>query len=139
MSSSKNGVGYGRPPIATRFKPGQSGNPNGRPKGSKNLMTLLDQALDQKVAGTINGVPTRISRREAAMLRLADKAAGGDLKALYLLFKLDREARGAPVDAGGADTASNEIPSASYDEIVANYLAEVLASRDAAGQQEGSA
>ena len=73
------------------------------------------------------------------MLRLADKAAGGDLKALYLLFKLDREARGAPGDPGGADTASNEIPSASYDEIVSNYLAEVLASRDAAGQQEASA
>ena len=30
-------VGYGRPPLTTRFKPGESGNPRGRPKGSKSL------------------------------------------------------------------------------------------------------
>lgn len=29
-------VGYGKPPVATRFRPGVSGNPRGRPKGSKN-------------------------------------------------------------------------------------------------------
>jgi len=38
-------VGYGRPPKATRFKPGCSGNPKGRPKGSKAPKTLLEEAL----------------------------------------------------------------------------------------------
>jgi hypothetical protein len=42
-------IGYGRPPHATRFKPGQSGNPRGRPKRSKNGKTLLLEALNETV------------------------------------------------------------------------------------------
>jgi hypothetical protein len=36
-------VGYGKPPAATRFKPGRSGNPKGRPRGSKNKMPALNE------------------------------------------------------------------------------------------------
>jgi Family of unknown function (DUF5681) len=42
-------VGKGRPPSATRWKPGQSGNPKGRPRDSKNLEALLTEALSEKV------------------------------------------------------------------------------------------
>ena len=31
-------VGYGKPPVTSRFKPGRSGNPRGRPKGARNKM-----------------------------------------------------------------------------------------------------
>jgi hypothetical protein len=34
-------VGYGKPPVETRFQKGQSGNPEGRPRGTKKLVTLL--------------------------------------------------------------------------------------------------
>jgi len=36
-------VGYGKPPAETRFKPGQSGNPRGRPKGAKNRLPALNE------------------------------------------------------------------------------------------------
>ena len=41
-------VGYGRPPVNRQFKPGQSGNPRGRPKGSKNFATIFAEALKKK-------------------------------------------------------------------------------------------
>jgi len=42
-------VGKGRPPLLTRWKPGQSGNPEGRPKGAKNMMTYFHEALSRKI------------------------------------------------------------------------------------------
>jgi hypothetical protein len=42
-------VGYGRPPAHTRFKPGQSGNPKGRRKGQRNVNTVLDETLNQRI------------------------------------------------------------------------------------------
>ena len=42
-------VGFRRPPVHSRFKPGQSGNPSGRAKGSKNLKTLFHQVLNENI------------------------------------------------------------------------------------------
>ena len=42
-------VGFGRPPRSTRFKPGQSGNPNGRPRGAKNFAIAIGQELVARV------------------------------------------------------------------------------------------
>lgn len=42
-------VGYRKPPAKTRFQPGQSGNPNGRPKGSVNLKTDLRSELSERI------------------------------------------------------------------------------------------
>lgn len=90
------GVGYGRPPRATRFKPGQSGNPNGRPKGAKTRRfasggyTLRDALLaeteriiviqegDQKV---------EITQLQAAIRRLVILAMQGSLEAMRMLLR----------------------------------------------------
>lgn len=40
-SAGEYEVGYGKPPKGTRFKPGRSGNPEGRPRGSKNKQSLV--------------------------------------------------------------------------------------------------
>ena len=48
-------VGKGKPPEHTRFQKGQSGNPTGRRKGSKNVATLLEQVLNERVVVTENG------------------------------------------------------------------------------------
>ncbi len=44
-SGSDYEVGYGKPPRHTRFQPGRSGNPRGRPKDTKNLKTDLIEEL----------------------------------------------------------------------------------------------
>jgi hypothetical protein len=46
-------VGYGKPPTSGQYAKGKSGNPKGRPKGSKNLSTLVQQESRQLVR--ING------------------------------------------------------------------------------------
>ena len=74
-------VGYGKPPKAHQFKPGQSGNPAGRKKGSKNLSTLLRQAMEEQVTINVNGRSRRIPKMEAAFIQLVNRAAGGDTKA----------------------------------------------------------
>ena len=85
-------VGYGNPPKHTRFKKGLSGNPQGRPKGTLNIATVLQRTLHQKVAIEENGQRKTITKLEAAIRQLTDKAASGELKALQLLAALVRSA-----------------------------------------------
>ena len=42
-------VGYGKPPIETRFKSGQSGNPRGRPKGAKNKTSRIPAKNEERL------------------------------------------------------------------------------------------
>ncbi|MGE0723515.1 MAG: DUF5681 domain-containing protein [Alphaproteobacteria bacterium] len=83
-------VGYRRPPIHSRFKPGRSGNPKGRPKGSKNLRTLVTQELDQKIAVRTEQGTRKVTKREAIGMRLAHKAMEGDPRAIATIIALDR-------------------------------------------------
>lgn len=83
-------VGYGRPPEHSRFAKGRSGNPLGRPKGSKNIATVLNETLRQKITITENGRRRTVTKLEAAMSQLTQKALSGDLKALQLLTALAR-------------------------------------------------
>src|SRR4249920_1853057 len=81
-------VGPGKPPRHTRFKPGQSGNPNGRPKGSKNFATILQQQLRKKVTITVDGKPKRMAVQEVIARRLANDSMKGTTKAMELLIRL---------------------------------------------------
>jgi hypothetical protein len=85
-------VGYGKPPEHTRFKTGRSGNPKGRPKGTLNMETVLARTLRAKVVVNENGKRRKITKLEAAIQQLTNKAASGDLKALHLLGGLVRSA-----------------------------------------------
>ena len=64
-------VGRGRPPLHTRFKKGQSGNPRG-PR--KNLPALLVAALNEPVVVTRGGESRWITKREAVIAQLVDKS-----------------------------------------------------------------
>ena len=79
---------YRKPPNATRFKPGQSGNPKGRPKGVRNFETDLDEALRALVEVKTNGGVRRITMQKALLQTLAEKARDGDLRAIQHLTSL---------------------------------------------------
>lgn len=87
-------VGYGRPPVGGRFRPGQSGNPAGRKKGSKNLASIIQAALDEKVVINTGGKRRSISKLEAAFIQQSNKAAGGDPKATKLMMDFLLAAKG---------------------------------------------
>ena len=78
-------VGYGKPPRQGGFQKGRSGNPRGRPKGSKNFATLLTEALDEKVQVTEDGKRRRVTKRELVVKQLVNKSAAADLRAIKQL------------------------------------------------------
>jgi hypothetical protein len=79
-------VGFGKPPKHTRFQKGHSGNPRGRPRGSLNTSTLLEQALKEKVVVSENGRRKKVSKHRAILKQLVNKAAQGDHRAIQLLL-----------------------------------------------------
>src|SRR5215471_9204583 len=111
-------VGRGKPPLHTRFRKGQSGNPRG-PR-SKNLPALLVAALDEPVAVTTGGESRRITKREAVVAQLVDKSAGADLRATKMLIDMlkDIEKR-----AGRASPPEPPRLTAADEEVVENLLA----------------
>ena len=89
-SGSKTGyaVGYGRPPVSSRFKPGMSGNAKGRPKNSKNLKTLIRQALTAKISIREGSRNRRVSKIEGVVLRQVDSALKGEDRAAMAVIKM---------------------------------------------------
>jgi Family of unknown function (DUF5681) len=94
QQTSEYEVGFGKPPVRTRFKPGQSGNPKGRPPGSKNLATLLDEELNARVPITENGKRKTVTMRNAISKQTVRKAAAGEERFIKLAFELDRLKQG---------------------------------------------
>lgn len=82
----------GVPPLHTRFKPGQSGNPKGRPPGAVNLSTWVQRGLREHVVVTKNGKPSRMIKAEVISNRLLDESMKGDLKSTQFIAQLDQEA-----------------------------------------------
>jgi Family of unknown function (DUF5681) len=79
-------VGYKKPPRRSQFKPGLSGNAKGRPKGSKNFTTVIEEELRALIEVTEKGKRKRISKRNAIVKQTVNKAVAGDTKATALLL-----------------------------------------------------
>lgn len=101
LTATPDRVGYRNPPEHTRFKKGQSGNPKGRPRGTLNLATVLARTLREKVMINEHGQRRVVTKLEAAIKQLVNKAAAGDLAALRHLAGLvqsaEEQAAPAPV------------------------------------------
>jgi Family of unknown function (DUF5681) len=86
-TSSDKDVGYGRPPAAHQFKPGQSGNPKGRPKGAKNESTILREIFQRKIESrSSNGRSRKITVFEGILLRITEDSLKGNTKSAAFLL-----------------------------------------------------
>jgi len=81
-------IGYGKPPKATQFKKGRSGNPKGRPKGSLNLATDLAAELGERITVREDGRTRTVSKQRALIKSLVAKALQGDVRAAASLLAL---------------------------------------------------
>jgi len=81
-------VGFRRPPVATRFKPGNVGNPKGRPRKKQTVGQIIEGALMTKVTVLENGRSKTMTAEEVIIRKLALDAANGDKRAIQTLFSL---------------------------------------------------
>jgi hypothetical protein len=93
-------VGYGKPPRAYQFKPGQSGHKTGRPQGSRNEETILNGILKKKVRINESGKVRKITVLEAILRKVAEDGLRGNIKSVGFLLN-----RYSTAMAGGAAQA----------------------------------
>lgn len=126
-------VGYKRPPLHSRFRPGQSGNPRGRRKGLRNFATDAKEMLQTTVSLSEKGRPKLVSTQAAALYRLREKALKGGERALDQLLKLAQLVN----DERSVDPAGDhDLPSEDR-EILDAYEAMILlraSSREGSGE-----
>lgn len=83
--------GYCKPPRKTQFKKGHSGNPNGRPKKPRNLSDMFAAVANSTIEVKVNGKRVRLTRLEAMVMQLAQKALGGDSRAFGQMLRFMKE------------------------------------------------
>lgn len=82
QDNNKEPTGYKAPPKATQFRKGQSGNPKGRPRGSKNNKTVFENLAATLIEGKLPGGDDEITLREGVIAKLASKALAGDARSM---------------------------------------------------------
>ena len=121
MSHNENyKIGFGKPPQHARFQPGKSGNSKGRPKGAKNLATLVTNVLDAKVTVTLDGKRRGVTKRMLIITQLVNQAAAGNMKALPILLTLMHKLNPS---AEENRSATDPRPTQSDDEIMRDLTA----------------
>ena len=98
----RRGVGYKKPPRDSQFKPGRSGNPTGRPKGSKNFNTDMREELDSRMGITENGKHKRLTKQRVIVKRMVNQAVAGDPRITPMVLKA------GATDEGAADASEPE-------------------------------
>ncbi len=117
-------VGYRKPPKETRFKPGQSGNPKGRPREALNRKTRLEKAALEKIAVTENGRTRKLSKIDVIEKTLMNKAAAGDKQATKIVF--DQMARYGALDDDLGTSKSERTSLSAADQAIFDMFSSML-------------
>ncbi len=107
-------MAYKKPPTEKQFEKGKSGNPNGRPKGTKNFQTLLNKYLEREIElddPMMSGEDTlKVSTLDHIILRLLAKALNGDMRAVKeVLDRLVGKAKETVEVSGGLGISMDEL------------------------------
>ena len=123
-------VGYGKPPKETRFRPGRSGNPRGRPKKPKSIREKFERELARKVAIREDGRIRKIPKIDLWVRRVIADAIKGSHQASRILIEM-RSASDDEIARGIAEQSIGELNAGDL-EILDRYLARVdLSARNA--------
>jgi hypothetical protein len=102
MGRKLSGVGYKRPPRENRWKKGECGNPEGRPRGHRNLAAALTAVLHESVSRPVDGEERAMTKIEAVTRELVDKALEGDPRFIReLLAEIHKKETQAELDTAG--------------------------------------
>jgi hypothetical protein len=86
-SDDNNKVGKCKPPVHSRWKPGQCGNPRGRTKGALNLKTEVKLMMEAPMVVNIKGKPKRMTTLRAMLFRLLEMGLKGNVRCMDLFLK----------------------------------------------------
>jgi hypothetical protein len=126
-------VGYRKPPKHTRFRPGRSGNPKGRPKGTKNLKTDLVEELAEKIRVREGDKTQHVSKQRAMLKALMAKGLKGDVRAVAQLVAM----MGRLMDLG--ETSPDDGPTTLADLVRRATQYEKEKEREASGDETDDA
>ena len=82
----KTEIGFKKPPKAHSWKKGESGNPKGRKKGSRNKKTIIIRLMEGRLGRKIPD-PKKLTAQEALLWKAIQKGLAGDAKAMAFAFK----------------------------------------------------
>lgn len=94
----------GKPARDTRFRPGLSGNPKGRPRKERSLLRHLEAELDVEMQVTENGEVFRLTKRQVLAKSMVNNALQGDQKALASLLRV------LPLEKGDGNEEHAAVP-----------------------------
>ena len=114
-------VGYGKPPVASRFRKGRSGNTRGKSPGRKNLKTELLDELTLRITVSENGKQRQLSKQTIIVKRMVSDAAKGDARAREQLIRLIGE-----IEATPQASASDPVGAAKDAEILARFKTDLI-------------
>ena len=113
-------VGYGKPPIHTRFQRGESGNPRGKKKGQTGLKAVVEKVFQEKVSiRTARGI-RKVTKLDALVQKLMNDALTGDARAVMHIVRLAKEA-GLTQEAAAIEAASQDLTEEDR-RIMARYM-----------------